>query len=37
VTFGRRGQRRTLAMPEAIAIPYGLAIAAGSLVAWFGV
>lgn len=35
-TFGRRGRRVTLAMPEAVAIPYGVAIAAGSLVAWFG-
>jgi prepilin peptidase CpaA len=36
LTFGQRGHRHTLAMPEAVAIPYGLAIAAGSLVAWFG-
>jgi prepilin peptidase CpaA len=36
-TFGRRGWRNTLAMPEAVTIPYGLAIAAGSIVAWFGV
>jgi prepilin peptidase CpaA len=35
-TFGRRGHRHTLSMPEAVAIPYGLAIAAGSIVAWFG-
>lgn len=37
LTFGRRGWRNTLAMPEAVTIPYGLAIAAGSIVAWFGV
>jgi prepilin peptidase CpaA len=37
LTFGRRGHRHTLSMPEAVAIPYGLAIAAGSIVAWFGV
>lgn len=36
LTFGRRGQRNTLAMPEAVTIPYGLAIAAGSIAAWFG-
>lgn len=37
VTLGRRGRRSTLGMPEAVAIPYGLAIAAGALVAWLGV
>jgi prepilin peptidase CpaA len=34
-TFGRRGSNRTLASTGALAIPYGVAIAAGSLVWWF--
>ncbi len=33
-TFGRRGKRRTLEDPEAEAVPYGVAIAAGALGAW---
>lgn len=37
LTFGRRGWRNTLAMPEAVTTPYGLAIAAGSILAWFSV
>lgn len=34
-TFGRRGVRWTLDDPGAEAIPYGVAIAAGALGAWF--
>lgn len=34
-TFGRRGFRWTLDDPEAEAVPYGVAIAAGALGAWF--
>ena len=34
-TFGRRGSNRTRASTGALAIPYGVAIAAGSLVWWF--
>jgi hypothetical protein len=37
ITFGGRGRRSTLGMPEVVTIPYGLAIAAGSIVAWFGI
>lgn len=37
VTMGRRGRRATLGMPEVVTIPYGLAIAVGSIVAWLGV
>ena len=33
VTFGRQGQRKTLETPGAEAVPYGLAIAVGALVA----
>lgn len=33
-TLGRHGRRQTLATPGALAVPYGLAIAAGSLIAW---
>lgn len=36
VTFGRLGARRTLAMPGAISIPYGVAVAAGAVTAWLG-
>jgi prepilin peptidase CpaA len=35
LTFGRRGERRTVATPGAVTIPYGVAIAAGALAAWF--
>jgi prepilin peptidase CpaA len=36
-TAGRRGERTTLAMPGAVSIPYGVAIAAGAIFAlWFG-
>lgn len=35
VTFGRHGERRTLDMPGGHTIPYGVAIAAGAVVAWF--
>ncbi|MEJ2218195.1 MAG: prepilin peptidase [Gemmatimonadota bacterium] len=34
VSFGRIGERRTLAMPGAVTVPYGLAVAAGVLWAW---
>jgi prepilin peptidase CpaA len=34
-TLGRRGTNRSLATTGALAIPYGVAIAAGSLVWWF--
>lgn len=36
VTFGRIGERRTLATPGAVTIPYGLAVAAGAVTAWLG-
>jgi hypothetical protein len=32
---GRAGERLTLASPGAVTIPYGVAIAVGSLAAWF--
>ncbi|HSK18061.1 MAG TPA: prepilin peptidase [Longimicrobiales bacterium] len=36
ITAGRRGERTTLAMPGAVSIPYGVAIAAGAIFAlWF--
>ena len=35
ITFGRRGERIALDSPGAATIPYGLAIAAGTLLAWF--
>lgn len=35
VTFGRHGERRSLDMPGAHTVPYGVAIAAGALAAWF--
>jgi prepilin peptidase CpaA len=35
ITFGRRGERIALDSPGARSIPYGLAIAAGTLLAWF--
>ncbi|HEX8360720.1 MAG TPA: A24 family peptidase [Longimicrobium sp.] len=34
-TLGRTGERVTLASPGAVTIPYGVAIAAGALAAWF--
>mgnify|MGYP001125084265 CR=1 FL=1 len=39
VSFGQIGERRTLAMPGAVTIPYGVAVAAGVGWAWlaFGV
>lgn len=36
VTFGRIGARRTLAMPGAVSVPYGVAVAAGAATAWLG-
>jgi prepilin peptidase CpaA len=35
ITLGRHGERIALDSPGAQSVPYGLAIAAGSLVAWF--
>jgi Flp pilus assembly protein, protease CpaA len=35
LTLGRRGSNRSLATSGALAIPYGVAIAVGSLVWWF--
>lgn len=34
-SLGREGARITLASPGAVTVPYGVAIAAGSLAAWF--
>lgn len=36
MTFGRDGERLTLEDEAALAAPYGVAIAAGSLFVWFG-
>jgi prepilin peptidase CpaA len=36
VTFGRIGARRTLGMPGAVSVPYGVAVAAGAATAWLG-
>ncbi len=36
VSFGRIGSRRTLEMPGAVTVPYGVAVAAGAAVAWLG-
>jgi prepilin peptidase CpaA len=36
VTFGRIGERRTLDMPGAVSVPYGVAVAAGAFTAWLG-
>ena len=36
LTFGLRGERMTLQDEGAVAAPYGVAIAAGCLVVWFG-
>lgn len=33
ITFGRIGERRTLAMPGAVSVPYGVAVAAGAVTA----
>lgn len=35
LTFGRRGSRTTIEDPDAQTIPYGVAIAAGTVMAWF--
>src|SRR5262249_10220156 len=35
LTFGRKGKRIGLASPGAVTIPYGVAIATGSLAWWF--
>ncbi len=35
LTLGRGGEARTLESPGAVTVPYGLAIAAGSIVWWF--
>jgi len=35
LTFGRQGKRIELSSPGAVTIPYGVAIAAGSLAWWF--
>lgn len=34
ITFGRIGERRTLAMPGSVTVPYGVAVAAGAATAW---
>lgn len=36
VSFGRMGERRTLATPGAVTVPYGVAVAAGAAMAWLG-
>ncbi|MDH3271199.1 MAG: prepilin peptidase [Gemmatimonadota bacterium] len=36
VTFGRIGERRTLATPGAVTVPYGVAVAAGAVTVWLG-
>lgn len=36
VSFGRLGVRRTLSTPGAVAVPYGVAVAAGAVMAWLG-
>lgn len=36
VSFGRIGERRTLAMPGSVTVPYGVAVAAGAVTAWLG-
>jgi prepilin peptidase CpaA len=35
ITFGRSGLTRTLDSPGAVAVPYGVAIALGSIIWWF--
>ena len=37
LTFGRKGERVKLDSPGAVAFPFGVAIAIGSLAVWFGV
>ncbi len=37
VTFGRKGERVKLDSPGAVSFPFGVAIALGSLLTWFGV
>jgi prepilin peptidase CpaA len=34
LTFGRVGERRTLTMPGAVTVPYGVAVAAGAAWGW---
>ena len=34
MSFGRLGERRTLAMPGAVTVPYGVAVAAGAAWGW---
>jgi len=36
VSLGRIGDRRTLSAPGAVAVPYGVAVAAGAVTAWLG-
>jgi prepilin peptidase CpaA len=36
VSFGRIGDRNTLSAPGAVAVPYGVAVAAGAVTAWLG-
>jgi prepilin peptidase CpaA len=36
VSLGRIGERRTLATPGAVTVPYGVAVAAGAAVGWLG-
>jgi prepilin peptidase CpaA len=36
LTFGRAGERRSLSTRGAVTVPYGVAMAAGALAAWFG-
>lgn len=36
VSLGRVGERRTLAMPGAVTVPYGVAVAVGAATAWLG-
>jgi prepilin peptidase CpaA len=35
-TFGLVGEHRTLSTPGAVAVPYGVAVAAGAVTAWLG-
>jgi hypothetical protein len=36
LTLGRKGERVKLGSPGAVAFPFGVAIAIGSLAVWFG-
>ena len=36
VTLGRIGERKTLSSPGSVAVPYGVAVAAGAAMAWLG-